>query len=304
MSSTDSGASARLRWRRTWVHERPALYGVAGDDDGLPVLFLHGWALGHRSYRTSIDRLVGLGCRVLAPALPGFGGTADLPRREFSIAGYARWVDGFLDAVGADEPVIAVGHSFGGGTAIAFAHRFPERTRSLVLVNSIGGATWGAGARVRSIAERPIWHWGVSFPADIWPLGQAVRVLPAVLEEAVPNLVRNPAAVWRVGMLARRADLTRELQELRERRLPVVALWGTRDAVIPREAFESLCTAIGATGEIVDGSHSWLLADPERFGALVTNAVEVAHAARRLERQPDPPTGLRRFASLLRGDRD
>src|SRR5438876_11492199 len=90
-------AEAALTWRRTWVDDRPALYGVAGRD-GLPVVFLHGWALGSRTYRRSIDRLLALGCQVYAPALPGFGGTPDLPRRQFSFAGYADWVDGFLDA--------------------------------------------------------------------------------------------------------------------------------------------------------------------------------------------------------------
>ena len=41
---------AAFAWRRTWVDDRPALYGVAGDG-GMPVVFLHAWALGFRSYR-------------------------------------------------------------------------------------------------------------------------------------------------------------------------------------------------------------------------------------------------------------
>jgi pimeloyl-ACP methyl ester carboxylesterase len=93
-ASVPEAAEATVTWRRTWVEGRPALYGVAGSG-GLPVLFLHGWALGSRSYRRSIDRLVALGCQVYAPALPGFGGTPDLPRRHFSFGGYADWVDAF-----------------------------------------------------------------------------------------------------------------------------------------------------------------------------------------------------------------
>src|SRR5690349_17750390 len=91
----------QLRFRRAWVQGRPALYGVAGE--GLPVLFLHGWGLGHRSYRRSIDRLVALGCEVHAPSMPGFGGTPELPRRSFSFSGYADWIDAFCEAVGIDE---------------------------------------------------------------------------------------------------------------------------------------------------------------------------------------------------------
>lgn len=287
-SSVDASAapveapSAEFAWRRTWVDDRPALYGVAGSD-GLPVVFLHGWALSSQSYRRSIDRLVALGCRVHAPALPGFGGTPDLPKRNFSFAGYADWVDGFLDAVGIEEKVFLMGHSFGGGVAIKTAHRHGSRVRTLVLINSVGGSSWQSGAKLRAISERPLWDWGLHFPSDIWPLAQATKVLPVILEEAIPNLVRNPGAVWKVGRLARNADLTHELEELKSRRLPVVVIWGARDGVVPRSAFDAMCTALGSEGEVIEGSHSWLLADPDQFGEVITNHIEVAKLAQRLE---------------------
>jgi len=273
---------APFAWRRTWVDDRPALYGVAGSD-GMPVVFLHGWALGSRSYRRSIDRLVAQGCHVYAPALPGFGGTPDLPRRQFSFAGYADWVDGFLDAVGIDEKVLLMGHSFGGGVAIKVAHRSPNRVRTLVLINSVGGSTWQSGSTLKSISERPLWDWGLHFPSDIWPLAQATKVLPVILEDGLPNLLRNPAAFWKVGTLARNADLTRELEDLKTRSLPVVVVWGARDGVVPRSAFDAMCAALGSEGEVIEGSHSWLLADPDQFGEVMTNHVEVAKLARRLE---------------------
>lgn len=280
----DDAPPVEFAWRRTWVDERPALYGVVGE--GLPVVFLHGWALGRRSYRHAIRRLVDLGCRVYAPNLPGFGRTPELPGRSFSFGGYADWVDGFLTALKIDEPVFVVGHSFGGGVAVKLAHRHPSRVRSLVLVNSVGGSAWSSGGGVRAITERPLWDWGLHFPTDVWPIPQATRVLPVVLEEALPNLVRNPRAVWRVGQLARRADLTPELEDLKARALPVLLLWGTRDGVIPRSAFDAMCVALGNEGQVVDGSHSWLLADPDHFGEVITNHVEVAQLARELERHP------------------
>lgn len=287
-----------LRWRRTWVEDRPALYAAGGD--GLPVVFLHGWALGHRSYRGALRRLLDLGCRVLAPALPGFGGTPDLPNRSFSLAGYARWVEGFLDAVHVDEPVVVIGHSFGGGVGIKLASAHPDRVASLVLVNSIGGSAWKEGRTVRSMAERPLWDWGLHFPSDVLLLPQATKVLPVLLEEAVPNLVRNPLAVWRVGQLARRVDLTRELEELKERELPVVVLWGRRDGVITKASFEALCRALGADGQVVEGGHSWLLADPDAFGEVITNVVEVAKVARSLEDPDAPATRRGGFLGLSR----
>src|SRR5215218_7796952 len=135
MASTELRAD-HLVWKRTMVHGRTALYGEAGE--GLPVLFLHGWGLGQHSYKRALKRLVQLGCRVFAPALPGFGGTAELPKDEFSLVGYAAWVERFLQAVEVDEPVFLMGHSFGGGVAIQFAHDHTKRVRTLVLVNSVG----------------------------------------------------------------------------------------------------------------------------------------------------------------------
>ena len=276
--------------RTVEVGARAARYHV--DGDGLPVVFLHGWGLGHRSYRHSLDRLVELGCRVWAPALPGFGGTAALPAGA-GLDDYGDWVAAFLDAVGLDEPVFLIGHSFGGGVAISTAHRHPDRIRTLVLVNSIGGAAWEApagdeGEPGRTLAERPLWDWGRHFTRDLFPLHRAGRVLQAVLPDALGNLVRNPFSLWRVGTLARNADLLVELGDLKARGLPVVVLWGVRDGVIPQASFDAMCRAIGADAEVVDGSHSWLLADPDAFGELLTNAVQVAAVARAAEQAPAP----------------
>ena len=69
-----------LAWHSVVVDGRRVNYGVAGS--GLPVLFVHGWALGQHAYKRALKRLVHLGCRVYAPALPGFGGSAALPASQ------------------------------------------------------------------------------------------------------------------------------------------------------------------------------------------------------------------------------
>lgn len=297
MASRRQPRPDHLVWKRTTVDGRTATYGEAGA--GLPVLFLHGWGLGEHAYKRALKRLVRLGCRVFAPALPGFGGTAELPRRDFSLPGYARWVDLFLEAVGVDEPTFVMGHSFGGGVAIQFAHDVPVRVRSLVLVNSIGGSTWRSGSVVRSMAQRPLWDWGLHFPRDLLPFPQVTKVLPVILEDAVPNLLRNPLNLWKVGNLARTADLTAELEELKRRQLPVVVLWGEGDRIIPKASFDALCAAIGSQGEVVTGNHSWLLADPDAFGEVMTNVVGVAQLARSLENE-ERASSPRELRSLLR----
>ena len=166
----------------------------------------------------SAERLVDAGMWVYAPALPGFG-SADLPGDDRDLPGYARWVDEFMEAVGPDEPVTLVGHSFGGGVAIQTAYDWPDRVARLVIINSIGGSAWSHGGVVRSIRERPLWDWGLHMQADVLPLRQITRVLPVIAADAVPNILRHPGAIVRVARLARLADLTGELEELKRRRL-------------------------------------------------------------------------------------
>ena len=266
----------------------------------MPVVLLHGWGLADHTYRDVIARIAAQNCRVIAPSMPGFGGTHDLPKENFSIAGYGHWVADLLRALDVDEPVVVVGHSFGGGVAIRFAHDHPQLVRSMVLVNSIGGSSWRKGSVMRSIAERPLWDWGLHFPSDIWPIRQATRVLPVVIEDFIPNLFRNPRAIAKVSNLARRADLRNELEDLRKGGMPITILWGSRDGIIPRESFEALCVAAGVEGTVVEGSHSWLLADPDQFGEVITNDVRVAKMARELEMQTPVKKrrGIRRVAKL------
>ena len=251
-------------------------YGEAGR--GRTVLFLHGWGLDHRAYKAALSRLVSAGLHVLAPALPGFGGTAKLPDERCSIAGFAEWLVAVLDALGVQEPVLVMGHSFGGGVAIALAHDHPERVRGLVLVNSIGASAWARrGSAQRSMADRPLWDWGIHLPGDLWPVRQARRVLPVVVSEAAGNIVRDPRSFFQVMRLAQRADLTAELDELKRRRLPVVVLWGNRDRLVTRHAFEEMCQRLGSpTAVTVEGSHAWMIADPATFGEVMSNVVGLA----------------------------
>jgi pimeloyl-ACP methyl ester carboxylesterase len=266
------GEAAPGPWRTVDVGGRPARYLELGE--GTPLLFLHGWGLGYRCYQAGLTRLSSLGLRVLAPALPGFGGTSGLPDVERSLTGYAGWVAEFLQAVGVEEPVTVTGHSFGGGVAIQLAHDHPDVADRLVLVNSIGGSAWRRGAAVRSLAERPLWDWGLHSATDLLPQREVTRVLPVVLNGLVRNVLDNPRAVWHAAGIAAHADLTHELAELRERELPVVILWGTSDQLIPIEAFDSLRSTLDHAQVItVSGSHNWLLSDPKAFFEVMTNVV-------------------------------
>ncbi|EKT77344.1 alpha/beta hydrolase [Rhodococcus opacus] len=262
-----------LRWRSVRIDGRIARYGVGGF--GPRVLFLHGWGLSGAAYTRPLEQLIGMGMRVYVPALPGFGGTARLPEAQRTLPGYAHWVGQFADTIGLPRPVTVVGHSFGGGVAITTAHRLPDLAERLVLVNSIGGSAWTDGRGVvRALRDRPLWDWGLHLPADLLPGRQLTRVLPVVLRDAVPNVLRNPGAVWEVAHLARTANLGPELADLAERRLPIFVVWSKRDTIIPESTSLSLQAALGDPHTItVPGGHAWLMDDPHAFGELITNVI-------------------------------
>jgi predicted amino acid-binding ACT domain protein len=110
-------------------------------------------------------------------------------------------------------------------------------------------------------------------------VGEALQVLRAGLEDLVGNLVRHPRTLLELGLLARDADLTAELVALAKRDMPVLVLWGDNDRVLPADSFDALCRAMGTEGRVVAGNHSWVLADPDAFGEVMSNVVEVAARA-------------------------
>ena len=112
-------------------------------------------------------------------------------------------------------------------------------------------------------------------------------MLPVILETAVPNALRDPRQFWHAATIARYADLTDELQELKARRLPVVVL-GDLATSSSRERRSTPRARTSATpmSVTVDGSHSWLLADPDEFGEVITNVIPVAMTAAADEGRP------------------
>lgn len=264
-----------LSWRKGTVSGRAAVYGVGGPE-GPPVVFLHGWALGSRAYKRSIRRLTNRGCRVYAPALPSFGGTADLPASSMDVGGYARWVAEFMDEVGIEEPALVIGHSFGGGVAIKLARENPARVRYLVLLNALGSGN-----------RRPPWEWAIGFGTEFWPPSSALELVQALRSDLFPNLVRNPVGVFRVGIMAMGTDLRNEMTELRKRGVPVLALTSEGDRLIPRSAFETVCDTVGVDGRVVSGGHAWLLVDPDSFEEVLSSTIDIQVAEHEASRTAD-----------------
>ncbi len=195
---------------------------------------------------------------------------------------------------GSIEPALVVGHSFGGGVAIRLAHDSPARVRHLVLINSVGSPTGSRGpALAAKPYDRPPWQYGLEFAKELFWSRDGYRVIQAIREDVIRNMVGNPWTMFEIGTLARRADLTAELAELRRRELPILVLWSDGDGVLPLASFDALCAAIGTDGRVLRGGHSWLLANPRALGEVLDNVVQVQVAEHE-------STGIRTTVAELR----
>jgi pimeloyl-ACP methyl ester carboxylesterase len=266
--------------QQTTVDGSQVSYSIGGQ--GPTVLLLHGWGLGHHAYKPALEQLVAAGYQVVAPALPGFGGTPDLGD-DRSFAGYSAWVRRFALTLGLRDAIV-VGHSFGGGVAIRLGVDDPSLVSRLVLCNSVG-APWkrtsgSDGNQVQAMSKRPIWSWGINIPSDmIALLSHAKQAMPSILEDLVPNVMSHPLTITRVGQLARNADLRAELNELRVAGFPMTVVHSERDGVIPRTSFECLCEAAGVTGHLLPGNHSWPLTNPTALVTMINAAPSRIRAA-------------------------
>ena len=115
--------------------------GVSGDE--VPTLLLiHGLGSYMPVWSRNLDALAA-GHRVVAIDLPGYGKSAKA-NFEYSMAFYARVVDGVIDALGLKH-VVLVGHSMGGQIALTHALRYPGKAERLVLVAPAGFERFGKG---------------------------------------------------------------------------------------------------------------------------------------------------------------
>jgi pimeloyl-ACP methyl ester carboxylesterase len=113
---------------------------------GSPVVLLHGGGIDSASFTYGhIIRPLSTGAhRFLAPDWPGYG-QSDNPNLDYTMDFYVGFLGRLLDALGLERASL-VGISMGGGAALGFALRSPQRLEKLVLVDSYGlgsGVPWG-----------------------------------------------------------------------------------------------------------------------------------------------------------------
>jgi len=218
-------------------------YLTLGEGDSVPVLLLHGFGADLNAWMFTQPALAD-GRQVIALDLPGHGGSVkQLDRADAeSLAGIA---DHALHALGI-ERLHLVGHSMGGGIAISFALRRPERVATLSLISSaslgpeinaafIDGFVRAARRREAIEALNLLIH----DPALV-SRTMIEDVLRYKRLDGVPEALAAFAEEWFPGG-RQRVDLSGALLGLK---LPVQIIWGREDRIIPVAHAEALASRL------------------------------------------------------------
>jgi pyruvate dehydrogenase E2 component (dihydrolipoamide acetyltransferase) len=218
-------------------------YLALGDGDSVPVLLLHGFGADLNTWMFTQPALAD-GRQVIALDLPGHGGSGkQLDRAD--AGSLAAIVEHALNALGI-ERLHLVGHSMGGGIAISFAVREPERVATLTLISSaalgpeinaafIDGFVRAARRREAIEALNLLVH----DPALV-SRTMIEDVLRYKRLDAVPEALAAFAEEWFPGG-RQRVVLGDAVAVLK---LPVQIIWGREDRIIPVAHAEALASCV------------------------------------------------------------
>ena len=218
-----------------------------GPEGGPVAVCIHGLTTPSFVYRGIAQGLSQIGFRVLTYDLYGRG-YSDRPKGTQDVAFFRRQLSELLDHERIDDDITVVGYSMGGSIAAAFAAAEAVAIRQVVLL-APAGMTDLSGSLFRRMMTWPvIGTWlALEFYPNILRKGIAAeRKLPgasqriADLQEAELNwrgFVPAVAASLR-GIL--REDLRPAHETLQTEGVPVMAIWGRQDDVIPITAADRL----------------------------------------------------------------
>ena len=227
---------------------------------GCPVLLLHGHGATLDTFALLAPRLAEHGRRVVAMDQRGFGRSSPVPP-AFDLWGLCDDAATVLDALGLRHAMV-VGHSMGGAVALGLAISRPEilseHVAGLVLINS---SARGPADRLLARARAAALDWAVVERLSHDPRHGIVFARKNFGVDARRSHVAAARAIGFDSPVRRRRGFARRLlgidltDALATIRLPVLALAGAADRVVPPEGSAEIAALIpGARFELLEGA--------------------------------------------------
>lgn len=244
------------------------------------MLLIHGTGADAESNWGPLMGTLGARYRVIAPNLPGAGGT---PARSLplDVDELADQVVATVRAGAVTEGFHVVGHSLGAVVAAAVAARHPGQVRSFLV--HAGWATTGS----REALMFDLWSRLLSADVELLARHLVLEAMsPALLQEArtskLDELVAgftsmlDPAIAGQIELNSR-INLAAVLPDIQAATL---VLASADDRIIPPPHQRAVAEAIpGARYREIGGGHGLPFEDPDRFFATVTDWVDETQAS-------------------------
>ena len=256
-------------------------YVVQGSDNGLPVVFIHGFPFNHRMWGPQLKALPHR-CRAIAYDVRGHG-DSEVGHGQYTVELFVDDLIGLLDHLAVDRAVVC-GLSMGGYIALRAVERHSERFRGLVLCDTRSEADTNEAKVKRAETIAAVGSHGVAaFAGEFVKLVLAPRTLetnPAVVEMVKEMiLATDPLGVCGTLLaLAARTDTTTALPAMN---LPALIMVGELDTLTPPADAQAMARALpeAELHVIPDAAHMSNLENPAVFnekllgflGILATN---------------------------------
>jgi len=195
---------------------------------GVPLIIIHGGGGGASGWQKNVREL-SKNYRVYVPDLPGFGHSQPMGD-DVSMSKFVQFVEDFSQAIGLKRFYLA-GHSIGGGIALQYALRFPDKVEKLVLVDSM--------CLGEEIAP---WIRFLSLPAFCRSIGRAALAITkfvgwlfGLFFAHIEFINPLPQVKIDVGEIVTtfKGQTTVLLNRLSDLLMPTLLVWGARDNIVP-----------------------------------------------------------------------
>lgn len=242
------------------------------------VVLLHGWGANAALYSRIIEQL-GEAFTVIAPNLPGFGGSEE-PKEAWDVDAFTDCAVSLIDSLARElhfKRVSLIGHSFGGRIIIKMVTRrsLPFEVDKLVLIDSAGIRHANASVSKKTARFKRIKNFWTNSPFA----GIAPDFSQKMLEKAK---YKFGSADYRAASPRMRECLVKAVNEDLTDLLPLIQkptllIWGDRDTATPLEDAELMQKLIPDAGLcVLEGAGHFSYADePARTARILASYFEL-----------------------------
>lgn len=253
-------------------------YQLDGPENAETIVLVHGYGVASYVWQPTFKFLVEQGYRVLKLDLYGHG-YSDRPDAIYGVELFAQQIDELVEKLKIEKPFHLLGLSMGGSVVAGYAHRYPEKLKSLILQDPL----------VHKIGAKRIFPLSTPFVGEyIFNVFMMPRNIEGhvnktgkgsvfedygdkYLEQAEYQGFRK-ALLSALRFMATN-DYDFEYRQLAKTKMPKLLIWGSEDKTIPIKSADRLLELMPDLNyEIIDGAgHVPSMEVPHKFNPILLN---------------------------------